>query len=83
MLLYRRRHQEASAAAEEAVQRNPNYADGYAALAQVLNYRGQTLYALDRMEIAKRLDPKYPPYYDFQVGQAYYVWGFLTAETGR
>ena len=55
-----------------------------AVLAQVLIYRGQTRYALDRMEIAKRLDPKYPAYYDYHVGQAYYVEGFLTgAEPSR
>jgi adenylate cyclase len=81
VLMSSRSHQEAQQAAEEAVQRNPNYADGYSALAQVLTYQEQTRYALDRMEIAKRLNPKYPPYYDFQVAQAYYVWGFLTART--
>jgi adenylate cyclase len=81
VLMSSRRHQEAQQAAEEAIQRNSNYADGYAALAQVLIYRGQTRYALDRMEMAKRLNPKYPPYYDFQLAQAYYVWGFLTAGT--
>jgi TolB-like protein len=81
VLLYRRDYDEAQEAAEEAVQRNPNYADGYSVLAQVLIYRGQTRYALDRMEIAKRLNPKYPAFYDFQLGQAYYVWGFLTAKT--
>jgi adenylate cyclase len=78
--LYQSRHQEAQEAAEEAVRRNPNYADGIAVLAQVLIYRGQTRYALDRMEIAKRLDPKYPAYYDYHVGQAYYVEGFLTGQ---
>jgi adenylate cyclase len=79
VLLYKRRLQEASAAAEETVQRNPNYADGYAVWAQVLIYRGQPLYGLDRMEIAKRLDPKYPIYYDHHVGHAYYVEGVLTS----
>jgi adenylate cyclase len=79
--LYSRNYDGAQQAAEEAVQRNPNYADGYSALAQVLMYQGQTRYALDRMEIAKRLNPKYPTYYDFQLAQAYYVAGFLTAGT--
>jgi adenylate cyclase len=81
VLMSSRLHQQAQQEAEEAVRRNPNYADGYSALAQVLIYREQTRHALDRIEIAKRLNPKYPPYYDFQVAQAYYVWGFLTAET--
>ena len=78
--LYQSRHQEAQEAGEEAVRRNPNYADGIAVLAQVLIYRGQTRYALDRMAIAKRLDPNYPAYYDYHVGQAYYVEGFLTGQ---
>jgi adenylate cyclase len=81
VLLYRRQHQEASKAVEEAVQRNPNYADGYAVWAQVLIYQGQPQDAIDRMKIAMRLNPKYPAYYDFQLGQAYYVCGYLTEET--
>jgi adenylate cyclase len=80
VLLYGRRHQEASEAAEKAVQRNSNYADGYAVWAQVLIYWGQPRDAIDKMEKAKLLNPKYPAYYDFHVGQAYYVEGFLNQE---
>jgi adenylate cyclase len=81
VLLYRRQHQEASDAAEEAVQRNPNYADGYALWAHVLIYRGKPEEALHKTEQAIRLNPKYPFFYDYHRGQAYYVWGFLTAGT--
>jgi adenylate cyclase len=81
VLLYRRRHQEASDAAEEAVRRNPNYADGYALGAHVLIYRGKPQEALRKTEEAIRLNPKYPFFYDYHRGQAYYVWGFLTART--
>ena len=81
MLLYRGRHQEASDAAEEAVRRNPNYADGYALGAQVLVYRGKPEEALRKTQEAIRLNPNYPFLYDYHRGQAYYVWGFLTAGT--
>ena len=46
VLLYRGQHHEASQAAEEAVQRNPNYADGYALWAHVLIYLGKPEEAL-------------------------------------
>jgi len=81
VLLYRRQHQEASDAAEEAVRLNPNYADGYALGAHVLIYRGKPEEALRKTQEAIRLDPKYPFLYDYHRGQAYYVWGFLTVGT--
>jgi adenylate cyclase len=81
VLLYRRQHQEASAAAEEAVQRNPNYADGFALWALVLIYRGEPTEALRKTQEAIRLNPNYPFLYDYHRGLAYYVWGFLTAGT--
>jgi adenylate cyclase len=81
VLLYRRQHQDASDAAEEAVQRNPNYADGFALWALVLTYRGEPGEALRKTQEAIRLNPNYPFLYDYHRGQAYYVWGFLTAGT--
>jgi TolB-like protein/class 3 adenylate cyclase/Tfp pilus assembly protein PilF len=81
VLLYRRQHQDASDAAEEAVQRNPNYADGFALWALVLTYRGEPEEALRKTQEAIRLNPNYPFLYDYHRGQAYYVWGFLTAQT--
>jgi adenylate cyclase len=88
--LYRRQHQEAIAAAEEAVRRNPNYADGYGLWALALIYRGEPEEALRKTQEAIRLhgdlgiqdaNPKYPLNYDYYRGLAYYVWGFQTAET--
>jgi len=67
VLLYRGRHQEASDAAEEAVQRNPNYADGYALGAHVLTYLGKPEEALRKTEEAIHLNPRYPFFYDFRV----------------
>jgi adenylate cyclase len=90
VLLYRRQHQEAIAAAEEAVRRNPNYADGYGLWALALIYRGEPEEALRKTQEAIRLhgdlgiqdaNPKYPLNYDYYRGLAYYVWGWLTAGT--
>jgi len=81
VLLYRGRHQEASDAAEEAVRRNPNYADGYGLWALVLIYRGEPEEALRKTQEAMRLNPQYPANYDYYRGLAYYVWGFLTEGT--
>ena len=79
VLLYREQHQEALQAAEEAVQRNPNYADGYALWAHVLIYVGQPEEALRKSQEAINLNPIYPFFYDYHRGQAHYVWGVLTS----
>jgi adenylate cyclase len=79
VLLYREKHEEARQAAEEAVQRNPNYADGYALWAQVLIYLGKPEEALGKTQQAINLNPIYPYFYDYHRGQAYYEWGVLTS----
>jgi adenylate cyclase len=79
VLLYREKFQEASQAAEEAVQRNLNYADGYALWAHVLIYSGKPEDALRKSQEAIDLNPIYPFFYDYHRGQAYYVWGVLTS----
>ena len=56
VLLYREKHEEATQAAEEAVQRNPNYADGYALWAHVLIYSGEPEEAL--RQIARSYRPQ-------------------------
>jgi TolB-like protein/class 3 adenylate cyclase/Tfp pilus assembly protein PilF len=79
VLLYRGKHHEASQAAEEAVQRNPNYADGYALWAHVLIYLEQPEEALRKSQEAIDHNPIYPFFYDYHRGQAHYVWGVLTS----
>jgi adenylate cyclase len=79
VLLYRELFQEAKQAAEEAVQRNPNYADGYALSAHVLIYTGEPEEALRKSQEAIDRNPIYPFFYDYHRGQAYYVWGVLTS----
>ena len=80
VLLYRGDHQGAIAAAQEAVQLNPSFAEGYALWAHVLSYLGEPKEALHKMEEAIRLNPKYPFLYDYNLGHAYYVLGYLTGE---
>jgi adenylate cyclase len=79
VLLYRKQHQEARQAAEEAVQLNHNYADGYALWAAVLIYLGKPEEALRKSQEAIDRNPIYPFFYDYHRGQAYYVWGVLTS----
>ncbi|HET7885133.1 MAG TPA: adenylate/guanylate cyclase domain-containing protein [Bradyrhizobium sp.] len=78
VLLYREKFQDAKEAAEEAVQRNPNYADGYALWAHVLIYSGEPEEALRKSQEAIDRNPIYPFFYDYHQGQAHYVWGVLT-----
>ena len=77
--MYREKHQEARQAAEEAVQRNLNYADGYALWAQALIYLGKPEEGLRKSQEAIDRNPIYPFFYDYHRGQAYYVWGVLTS----
>ena len=79
VLLYREKHEEARQAAEEAVRLNHNYADGYALWAHVLIYLGQPEEALRKSQEAIDHNPKYPFFYDYHRGQAYYIWGLLTS----
>jgi adenylate cyclase len=77
---YQGKLREATDAADEAVRHSPNYADGYATAALVLTYRGQPDAALAKIQQAVTLDPKYPFFYEYYRGHAFYVWGFLTPE---
>jgi adenylate cyclase len=79
VLLYREKYQEARQAAEEVVQRDSNYADGYALWAHVLIFLGKPEEALRKSQEAIERNPIYPFFYDYHRGQAYYVWGVLTS----
>ena len=78
-LLYKEKHQEAIKAAQEAIQRNPNYADGYALWALVLIYMGKPEEGLHKSQEAIERNPIYPVFYDYHRGNAYYTWGVLTS----
>jgi adenylate cyclase len=80
VLLYRGEQQKAIAAAKEAVQLNPNFAEGYALKAHVLTYLGEPEESLRKTDEAIRHNPNYSFLYDYHRGHAYYVWGYLTEE---
>ena len=56
--LFRRRHKEAIAAVQRAIQINKGYADAYALQAWILNYAGRPKPALEAMKLATRFNPK-------------------------
>jgi adenylate cyclase len=66
-----KRHDEAIAAALKAIALYPNYADGYAQLAQDLFYAGEPEASLEAVRKAMRLDPRHPFFYVWIVGQNY------------
>ncbi len=70
MLLRSQQYDEAIAEAKRATAGDPNDADGYVALANVLSFTGKANEALDLVERAIRLNPHYPPHYLYQLGLA-------------
>ena len=60
---------------EQAIALDPNNADSYAFQAQALNSAGRPEEALRMMEQAMRFNPRYPPWYLFELGWAYRLTG--------
>lgn len=75
ILLWRREHEQAIAAAEKSVALEPNYSYGYAMLGHILHYVGRSAESLDLLDKAMRLDPHYPDLYLNFVGLAYFALG--------
>jgi tetratricopeptide (TPR) repeat protein len=67
----RQEHDQAIEAARKAVQFDPNFADGYISLGEVLNFSGQPADAIPLIEHATRLNPRYTPNYLWALGQAH------------
>ena len=76
-LVYAQKQQydQAIAEGERAIALDPNNADSYAWQADVLNFAGRPEEALRMVEQAMRLNPRYPPFYLFQLGLAYRLTG--------
>ena len=64
------RYDEAVSEGERAIALDPNDADGYVALAGVFNLKGESDRALELMERAMRLNPRYPTSYLHELGLA-------------
>ncbi len=68
-------HDKARVAAESAIRHDPNYSDGYAALANILFFSGDGDGAVQAMRKAMRLNPRYSAAYIDILGRAYFILG--------
>lgn len=73
VLVWKKQHDQAIAAAKRAVALDPNDADGYARLGETLNWAGRPEEAIIMVEKAMRLNPRSPVNYSFYLGHAYYL----------
>ncbi|HXG21087.1 MAG TPA: tetratricopeptide repeat protein [Methylomirabilota bacterium] len=71
----RQQYAEAITEGERAIALDPNDADSYARLADVLTFAGRHEEVLQMMEQAIRLNPHYPPWYGADLGAAYLMTG--------
>jgi TolB-like protein/DNA-binding winged helix-turn-helix (wHTH) protein/Tfp pilus assembly protein PilF len=71
--LFQRMHAEAVAAAERAIDVDPNYADAFALLAWTLNYSGRPAKAMSAFNMAMRLNPRPPASYLEILGEIYFA----------
>ena len=71
----RRDYANAEAAARDALQVAPSYADGYGLLAFIKNALGQPQAAIELIERGMRLNPYYTWDYPYNLGRAYYMLG--------
>ena len=74
-----RQHDEAMEASRRSVSLHPNYADGWAEYAQVLVYAGRLEEGLEKMRIAKQLNPRHAFFYTWIEGNAKMLQGDYTA----
>ena len=71
-LLWQKRHDDALAETRRALDLDPNDADGYVALSQVLVWNGQAGEAPALIDAAMLLNPFFPFYYNYSTGFAAY-----------
>jgi len=71
--LSNRQHAKAVAAARRAVALGPNDAEANAQLGNILNWAGKPEEGRQYIDRAIRLNPHYPYYYLFYLGQSYYL----------
>jgi TolB-like protein/Tfp pilus assembly protein PilF len=78
MALHSQRHDDAISEARRAIVNDPNDANGYIALANVLSFDGKPAEALEAVDRATRLNPHYPSSYLYQRGLAQFGANRLT-----
>ena len=72
---WRKQSEEAIAQGERAISLDPNFAEGYARLGEILNFAGRPAEGIDLIQKAMRLDPHYPYNCLIFLGFAYYAMG--------
>jgi TolB-like protein len=73
--LYKKRHDESLAAYERAIELNPNDADTLARTAYAVSCSGEPRRAIDLLARAMRLNPYYPDWYLWHLGDAWFDLG--------
>jgi len=73
--LWKKKHEQAIAELEEAIALSPNSADGHAVLGDILNWAGNPEKAIGLVKKAMRLNPRYPSWYLWELGHAYFLTG--------
>jgi adenylate cyclase len=73
--LWKKQHEQAIAEAERAITFDPNDAENYAALGNILIFAGRPQEGVGLIEKAMRLNPRYPPFYLTWLGMAYRLTG--------
>jgi len=73
--LHRREYDEAEKAVKKSIELSTNFADGYALLANIANWRGKPGEAITDIKEAMKLNPYYVFEYPSTLGLAYYLEG--------
>jgi tetratricopeptide (TPR) repeat protein len=73
--LWQKQPEQAIAEGERALALDPNNADAYSRLGEILNLAGRPEEAIDLAQQAMRLNPQYPGVYPHRLGVAYYLTG--------
>lgn len=73
--LWKKEHEQAIDHLQRAIALNPNDADALDQLAHVLTFSGRPEEAIGLEKKAMRLNPLYPPLYEFTLGHAYFLVG--------
>ena len=75
---FRREFEQSDIEAEKALALDPTDADTLAGLGDILRWSGRAPEAIGLLQKAMRLDPFYPAWYEFYLGQAYFLTGRYT-----
>jgi TolB-like protein/Tfp pilus assembly protein PilF len=73
--LLKKQYERALVEGERTIALDPNNADGYATLARILTFTGRPEEAIEVLEKAMRLNPRFPAFHLADLGHAYHLMG--------